>query len=166
MNRISYLAGIHIFQLHLDKNQLEIFNGDDEFLKFSSIALDSMFAYFFSKVINPHRKCDMYMDLQKKYKESDFLLEKQFLKLAIDSLDKNFSKISLDGHKLETIYEAAILNGHILGEYLYRKFTSKGVKQSLHEYFKDLKISSEYFESIKKKLLPLKEFRSHQKRYF
>jgi len=166
MNRISYLAGIHIFQLHIKQKQLDIFNQQDNSLIFSSIALDSMFAYFFSKIINPHRKCDMYMDLQQNYKESEFLIEKQFIKLSIESLDKDFSDLQLNGLNVETIYEAALIHGHILGEYLYRTFVSKKIKSNLQDYFKNLEISSQYFQTLRQKLIPLKEFRSHQKRYF
>lgn len=166
MNRISYLAGIHIFQLHLDKDQLDILKSENNPNIFCSFAFDAMFAYFFSKVINPHRKCDLYRDLQHKYKESEFLLEKQFIKLSIDSLDNSLDSLNLEGHKLQTLYEAATIHGHILGEYLYREYAHKKVEIGLQDYFKGLEITPNYFEQLKHKLIPQKDFRSHQKRYF
>ena len=166
MNRISYLAGIHIFQLHMNKSQIDIFKSHNNHHIFCSIALDALFAYFFSKVINPHRKCDLYMDLQTKYKESEFLLEKQFLKLAIDSLDSNYDTLNLEGLNLQTLFEAATIHGHILGEYLYRHYADKKIEIHLQEYFKGLSIDSDYFMKVQKKLIPQSEFRSHQKRYF
>lgn len=64
INRISILAGFHIFNLILNKATLPS-NKENILCYFTFM---NYLGYFSSKVFNPFRKCDLYIDLVKKSK--------------------------------------------------------------------------------------------------
>lgn len=69
INRLSYLAGVHIVrskrQTIANEIEDEIFKDDQSFFIFWFFICAS--GYFCSKIINPYRKCDLYLDLIDKY---------------------------------------------------------------------------------------------------
>ncbi len=161
MNRISYLAGIHILHFYLEKkglNALSVFSSNKKDSFFTLITLEAILAYFFSKIINPHRKCDMYLDYQR---ASETKITKNILNLFET---KNFS--SIEKLTLEEIYEVATPFGHILGEYLYLREAHEKSTSALQELLDNLSFHFEDFISIRDKILKPFEYEKHQKRYF
>lgn len=169
MNRISYLAGIHIYHYFLNKNghnAYSILSDDNQEQKFVHFALESLFAFFFSKVINPYRKCEMYIDLRNFQGKAKVEHEQKILTAALDSLDKNHLDGHFKGFHISTIHETALYVGHILGEYLYEYVFTRNKKINLESDFLNTTPDNFSFQRIKKILLKDNPYKTHQKRYF
>lgn len=160
MNRISYLAGIHILHYFLRQNHIdtaEILSSKSPSKKFFLFCFEAIFAYFFSKIINPHRKCDMYQDIKQGQRKADYL--------ALSILnDKDRVPKLLRGNKMKDYHRAAHTVGHILGEYLYRKANSKTNYRKINLVINN--ISEAQFTRIKRELLGDESYQEHSKRYF
>ncbi len=162
MNRISYLAGIHIYSVYLQLNEvfrIDILQSKSTQQKFILYTFQAMFAFFFSKIINPHRKCMMYKDLL--LHEDDKLAYKALQILDRESLSKTTTKIN----HIETFLLAEYI-GHILGEYLYDFAYSHKNKVNLEKDFLMLTPTKESFELVLEKLLTNQNYKTHAKRYF
>ncbi len=169
MNRISYLAGIHIYHYFLNKNNNDAYTilaGNSQEQKFVHLVLESLFAFFFSKVINPHRKCEMYIDLRNSQGLTKVEQTKKILTAAINSLDESDLEGNFKGFHIETIHESALFVGHILGEYLYEHVFTKSKKINLEADFLNTTPDNFSFQRIKKLLLKDNPYKTHQKRYF
>ena len=182
MNRISYLAGIHILHNNLQQQSITtelVLNGKSICEKFTLYVYESLYGYFFSKVINPHRKCEMYLDLMLQSEQSH---QKH---LAIQLLDSSDIAANLEGESLPDIYEAALLVGHILGEYFYLNLNhlkkpkdivlaeasigptfSTLINLDLAQELNDTRLSQEYFYTLRERLFKNNKIKEHSKRYF
>jgi hypothetical protein len=166
MNRISYLAGIHIFHYYIQKKQistLEIVNSKSISKKFILFCYESMFAYFFSKIINPHRKCDMYGDLKVQINSGSKF---PHIILTNKILDSENILPELKGIKLNVLYDSAQYTGHILGEYLYKKYNKEKNNIKLEESFLLKDLSKDSFHETKTDLMLGEDYQNQFKRYF
>lgn len=169
MNRISYLAGIHIYHYFLNKknnNAYSILTSKSQEQKFVHFVLESLFAFFFSKVINPHRKCEMYIDLRNSQAQTNDEHAKKILTMSIHSLDQSELEGNLKGFHTSTIHESALYVGHILGEYLYEHVFTKSKMINFEKDFLNTSPDNFSFQRIKKLLLKNTNYKTHQKRYF
>lgn len=160
MNRMAYLAGIHILHYFFKKNKIDtlaILCSKSSTKKFILFCYEAVIAYFFSKIINPHRKCNMYKDLI----SSDEISQAE---LAIKILNTNKISLHLTGTKIKDYHNAALIVGHILGEYLYQKAYNKSNQEKLDLSF--TKISNKDFCLFKNNLLSEFKYLEHSKRYF
>jgi hypothetical protein len=169
MNRISYLAGIHIFHYFLGSEQtiaIDTLNSKSNQNKFFLFAFENMFGYFFSKIINPHRKCEMYKDIKKMSLIEKNESSKRILEKSLQILDRDSFSILLSGIPLKDIYEISLNVGHILGEYLYLSY-SQGNKHSFGQsQFSNIKITQKDFCKVRKALLENQLYQDASKRYF
>ena len=118
-----------------------------------------MYGYFFSKIINPHRKCDMYKDLKRSSNNN------KLKKTVTDLLDNKDIQQCLKGLKLNSIYEISLYMGHILGEYLYISISSQGTDKFADiVYTPNLSIID--FQNTKERLIGSQNYKEHYKRYF
>lgn len=164
MNRISYLVGSHIFHLQfkkLDKNANNLSSNSEFFVYF---CFDALYSYFFSKVINPHRKCDMYGDLVTLAPEKPG--QERFRKLAIKFLDSKNINLLTENIDLKDIFESALLTGNILGEYLYRSLTIEADKENIRSRLLKFSLDQKSFIEFRDKLLKNRDYQNHLKRYF
>lgn len=167
MNRMAYLAGIHILHYYLKIHpDSHVFNKNGE-NRFVLLVYEAIFAFFFSKVINPHRKCEMYQDIQKR-KRSQItpVSQKKLLEACIDILNGKELRIILRGKKMKQLHLISLYVGHILGDYLYQKVFEYG---QIHIFFDALstpKMEVGYFKTLRKKLLQDFDYKNHKKRYF
>jgi hypothetical protein len=169
MNRIAYLAGIHIYHYFLNQNNrnaFEILNDGSQEEKFVHFTLESLFAFFFSKVINPHRKCEMYIDLRHFQAKAEHDHKKKVIKAAIESLDDSSLQGKFKNFHLHTIHESALFVGHILGEYLYEHVFNLNKAINLESDFLNTTPDNFSFQRVKKILLKGTPYKKHQKRYF
>ena len=169
MNRIAYLAGIHIYHYYLNKNgcsAYEILNSKSQEERFVHFTLESLFAFFFSKVINPHRKCEMYIDLRNFQAKAQNEHKKKVIKASIESLDESSLTDKFHGFHIHTIHESALFVGHILGEYLYEHVFNSNKTLNLESDFLNTNPDDFSFQRIKKILLKGNPYKKHQKRYF
>ncbi len=169
MNRISYLAGIHIFHYFFQKKNSPVKNilkdgsNSDQFLLF---CLEGLFGFFFSKVINPHRKCEMYLDLRQKVSVGEEVSSKNLSHIAADILDGESLKTALESLNLSRIHEVSLHVGHILGEYLYENIFNQKKSVDLENDFLNTNLCEFQFSKMKSILLKDIPYQEHQKRYF
>lgn len=164
MNRISYLAGVHIFYNWLKTNRAfedsKLEAEDKESIFYRSL-LECMHAFFFSKIMNPHRKCDMYYDLRQSLDANDPARAASVLALDGGAASEFLKRLSLTES-----HTAAEICGHIFGEYLYIKtFDQEGIK-TFSEDFMDLSFDADSFQRTREKLLKGVDYKEHKKRYF
>lgn len=169
MNRMAYLAGVHIYHYFLSESEISTLNvleEESDEKKFMLITFENLFAYFFSKVINPHRKCEMYLDLRNKHSQTNNKQEKAIFKSSINILDgKNLSS-ELKNLSLIEIHESALFVGHILGEYLYESIFTKTKKIDIVNDFLKVDYTEFSFKRTLNLLLKDTAYKEHLKRYF
>lgn len=145
VNRISYLAGIHLQYLFL-REKYEMFEKlffEGQLERFSFFLLQDTIGLFSSKVFNPYRKCDHYLDLKCKLSattnskgplkdEENFQVISNAIKILevpYDSADffEQIHKI-IKGQDSIGLYYTARIIGHILGELIYERLYRKDSK--------------------------------------
>lgn len=169
MNRISYLAGIHIFHYFLNKSKVQtksILIEDEKVNKFILFAFESLFAFFFSKVMNPHRKCDMFLDIRIKCTHEKNEKLKSIYNSTTQILDGESLETSLKGFTNFQTHQSAMYIGHILGEYLYESLFHQGRSIKIEEDLLMAKINEFSFQKVRLLLLKNTNYQEHQKRYF
>lgn len=128
INRISFLAGMHLQELSLssDKTHSEILSKNSQTQKFIFLLYQHTVAYSASKIINPYRKCDLVTDLNEQYLNNktspELKLTISLIELLLSRKDINFA---LKGKKLSSIFFSAKKIGYIIGDILYDEFYSK-----------------------------------------
>lgn len=161
MNRISYLAGIHLSHFYFEKKNLNSLSAltDSKTASFFTLHVwEGVFAYFFSKIINPHRKCELYLDFKKSNTPKDKILLNLFTA-------KTFPK-SLEDRDKMLVFEVANRFGHVLGEYLYQKEIDKNDSSLLHDTLSFLSFNFEDLTNQRDLILKDVDYQRHQKRYF
>lgn len=169
MNRLSYLAGVHIYHSinHDSLKPQKILRGKDGPSKFIYFCFSHMYAHFFSKVINPHRKCDMYIDLKQKMSVLP-KAEAIIIRKSLDILKGEELSSVLKNLRLKSLYDTALYVGLILGDYLYEdlienKDTSK---YSLEIDFLSKLPELSHFQQKRRRILSGKDYKNDVKRYF
>lgn len=161
MNRISYLAGIHLLHFYFEKknlNSITVLSSSDTQSFFTLHIWEGVFAYFFSKIINPHRKCELYLDFKSESNRKNQVL--------LDLFEtKTFPKELFKKDKI-FVFEIANTFGHVVGEYLYQKQTEASNDTLLHDTLFSLSFNFQDFIEQRDKILENINFRQHQKRYF
>lgn len=120
INRLSYLAGLHLFSLKFKLNEKEVRSNNKERI-FNFFVLRNVFGYFCSKIINPYRKCDLYLDFRDKANSPS--KDQEFNKLLVNICD-NLS-MNNDNKEIlnkENLYGLSLLSrsiGYMLGDILY-----------------------------------------------
>jgi hypothetical protein len=168
MNRIAYLAGVHIYHYFLNENGLNAFDilmSKKSNQKFFHLTLESLFGYFFSKVINPHRKCEMYLDLRTAQSKA-MNSHKTAIDLAIKVLDESDYSDLFQNIRLNVLNESALLVGHMLGEYLYEHIFNRDIKYHFEKDFLLTTPDDFSFLRLKKILLKGVNYKKQQKRLF
>ena len=169
MNRISYLAGIHVFHCYMgaksDDLDKPLASRNREHF-FALCALESMHAFFFSKIMNPHRKCDMYWNLVSELDKELPKSRKTILSASLQIMDGEDPLKSLFSMSLIDIYQVCQLVGHIFGEYLYVKIFNLGEKLDVSKDFMEVDLNSKGFGGVRKSLLAGLDYKTHKKRYF
>ena len=165
MNRIAYLAGIHILHIYLEKNSIfskDVLNSKSNNKKFMLFVYESLFGYLFSKIINPHRKCEMYLDIQ----DSLTSLDSITYNMAYLFMNTNDSSQILKGKKVFQIYKCSQLIGHILGEYSYIKLNEKNSQINLNKFLRTISLDKKSFLQTIEHILEDINYKTHRKRYF
>lgn len=169
MNRLAYLAGVHIYHVYLDHVQVDtskIIYGQDNFKLFTLFTYEAMYAYFFSKVINPHRKCNMYQDYKELLKTTNDQKNREEFELILKLLELDQKNHLLNDRTYMEIYTVALSIGHIFGEYLYSAIYNLSFKIEIESQFIKVPIDENSFNEIKQTLLGSRDFKKDRKRYF
>jgi len=169
MNRIAYLSGAHIYHYYLelaDISPYKVYSSTDQNKKFILLTMETMFSYFFSKVINPHRKCEMYLDLRNKTAQENNSADKEVLTLSAQILDDASLNNKLSGVRLKRIHEMSLYIGHILGEYLYEGIFNQEQEINIENFLNKNVLEEFNFQRFKKVLLKGVKYKTHTKRVF
>lgn len=96
INRMTFLAGQHLFYLKIFENdpnlEKEIFTNSSNEKLFNFFFLQSLFSYYCSKLINPYRKCNHYVDFKQRLE----LSKKRSLEQKIILTTLNFMDNSIE----------------------------------------------------------------------
>ena len=172
INRLSFLAGLNIQNLYLNKRHIPVeslLEGkvSEKFLFFLQ---QNFIAYFSSKIINPFRKCDLYGDLISKAKNPKSSAEEiKKLDLTFSILECSpFEESILLDLSLTQLHTSAKIIGYLMADSFYENFFKKSFENYgivLNEVFSfDFSIKS--YLDLKTKLLDEKDFKSQKKRFF
>lgn len=169
MNRLAYLAGVHIYHVYLDHVEIDtskIIYGKDNFKLFTLFTYEAMYAYFFSKVINPHRKCNLYQDYKELLQTTPDADHREELSAILKMLELDKKNDLLEGKNFYEIHQIALAIGHIFGEYLYSAIYNLSFKIQIESQFIKNPIDENSFYEIKQTLLGSRNFKEDRKRYF
>lgn len=163
VNRLAYLSGMHIFNTYKedDLNMIPSIFRVKSSKQVVAIVYEYMFAYFFSKIINPHRKCPLYRDfITGQNKSKIFGINRSIL-------DSTRLHDIVENNTTEDLIFSAIDVGHVLGEYLYKLTTNKPEQsEQIKQLLDNLKFDDFSFQTTKKRILENFEYKQHLKRYF
>lgn len=174
INRISFLAGAHVYALILANNNIncrKILLGRNQKQKFLFFAYQCFVSYFSSKIINPYRKCDLYPDIKDKLKRKKVTQSKRSgWTLALNLIDhpESFNAL-LKGKSLKILHTAAKAIGNQLGDILYDQLSTdhKKVLKLLGKYVFEVNYDDEgRFHSFMKDIAPAKKMKKRSKRLF
>jgi len=178
INRISFLAGLHLldlFQAGHNENYEKILLGKDQTQKFIFLCYQMMMGYFSSKLINPYRKCDLYMDIVRRlhspltpnYVKKDLRITKRVLDLTDTNSTEELHFI-LKGTRLSSLYQCAKNVGYILGDFLFDSHYKKSDREFSQtiNYLQKGDFEVKQFQKMLRKLLPTQNYRKSQKRLF
>ncbi len=175
MNRLSFLAGLHLFEtVQKDKTNLTVISEDriNFFLRFCQ---QNLIGYFSSKLINPYRKTDMFENIEKTFQDAlEGSNEKKNAKLFLSILKEKENpeelKKLLDGHDSITLFYVGRFLGKFLGEVLYlRIFNEKKLLLQYEEIKERLFMSQaslDNFMVFTNLILPGETYKDLRKRSF
>jgi len=177
MNRISFLAGVHVQNIILskkNKNYEDVLLGRKQVDKFLFLLYQCMMAYFSSKLINPYRKCDLYVDMEEHLKNRYTpKAKKENIGLAIEiinhkKLHDNSLKEVLRGSPLKKLYAAAKALGYFMGDVLYSNFYKNGDEKltDILEILLTPNYDEDNFYKLHKLLLNDDDLGKYKKRFF
>lgn len=175
INRLSWLAGIHVFNVILSKNEFPSLDevkilkrgGSQRYIYF---IYQFLMAYLSSKIINPFRKCNHYLDYlyisNSKNVEQD---ERKIAKITLSILaSPNDITEIVKKKSLFHTYLSARSVGHMMAEILYEEFIKTGEK-NLSTILSPLYLSDfseKSFVKIVRKIFPRKTYKKKKKRLF
>lgn len=131
INRMSYLAGMHVLrtirsEIHRESEDALMAGGEAFFIFwFFSCAT----GYFCSKIINPYRKCDLYLDMREHYQNSATakeLIRPLGLTLAlIENMESELSQ-DFEAYTHRELYQSARALGFMYAERMYEAHLKTG----------------------------------------
>jgi uncharacterized iron-regulated protein len=173
INRVSYLAGVHVHNLALKEKRfrpIDLLSSRKKNEIFIYFLYQCICGYFASKLINPYRKCDMYADYKKQIRQNHIKQSKKnSIRAVLNLLDKEVSvKEHFVGMPTNGIFSSARMLGHIFADTLFDHYYVKNKDE-----FKDaLKIiysndfSDETFYKLKEIVLKDFDYKASRKRAF
>ena len=174
INRIAFLAGLHIQELFHVKFSVTFKEKKDITSEMIQLIYQLTIGYFSSKVINPYRKCNLYQDLLKEAqaKGTDEERSKDIM-LALSIIDLQYSKdefikSALRGKSRFQLYRSARIIGYLFGDILYDNFYEHDNKnlESLLRVIFDYPDDEIKFDHFKWTVLPRNKYKSYKKRFF
>lgn len=173
INKISYLAGVHLFNIYLHQagqSQLTILRARSLENKLLYYIFEHLYAYFFSKIFNPHRKCDLYIDLKERMAHKK--ATKKEKELIIDCIGIIDNKVSIANvakrSSLNRMNDIGKIVGQFLGDYFYESITSRRIhnREQLEEEFLKVKVNLKNFKRLKSFFLSDLSYKLQKKRFF
>ncbi len=175
INRISFIAGLHLQDINLRKidiNYEKVLHSGDQAEKFIYFIHQTLMGYYASKIINPFRKCNRYLDLQSKYHFTNLdKSTKETLRVVLEVIEWD-GTISLNeilrGKSLYQLYQISRPIGFYLADTFYDKRISSK-RNKLNKYtgwILEPEFNEDLFYDFLRAVLPEKEYIKHKKRLF
>ncbi|RLA65521.1 MAG: hypothetical protein DRQ88_09035 [Epsilonproteobacteria bacterium] len=125
VNKVSMIIGLHLKNILNESVPLSE-NNSDFFCRFIG---NFFIAHFCSKILNPYKKCDLYLDLLKNMASSGYTQEeKVFYKSSIKILNDLSNNIDIstiiEGQDFYVLYSLAEIIGPLLGDIYYQNIDS------------------------------------------
>ncbi|EQC50559.1 ChaN family lipoprotein [Bacteriovorax sp. DB6_IX] len=173
INRVSYLAGVHIHHLALKEKRfrpVDLLTSRKRSEIFIYFLYQCICGYFASKLINPYRKCDMYADYKKQLRQNHIKQSrKNSIKAILALLDNDQPvKENLKGLPLHGIFSSSRKLGHIFADRLFDNYYVKNreeIKEALKIIY-STDFSDESFFRLKEIVLKDFDYKSSRKREF
>jgi len=173
INRVSYLAGVHVHNLALKEKKfrpIDLLTSRKRSEIFVYFLYQCISGYFASKLINPYRKCDMYADYKKQLRQNHIKQSKKnSIKAALKLLDTDQPiKEHLKGIPTNGIFSAARMLGHIFADTLFDNYYVKN-KDEMKDALKIIystDLSDESFNQLKDIVLKDFDYKTSSKRAF
>ncbi|MBK23312.1 MAG: hypothetical protein CME70_04840 [Halobacteriovorax sp.] len=175
MNRLSYLAGIHLFETIQKRESNPQLSFEDKSLFFLRFCQQNLIGYFSSKLINPYRKCDMYSNFKQSLELVDLSFKERknaelFMEILDSKDDLNKLQELLNEQDSITLFYVGRFLGKFLGEVLYmRIFNEKKLLKRYEELKERLFMSQanlENFLAFTNLILPGESYKDLRKRSF
>ena len=130
INRITYIAGCHIFHSITKKANPSLIEKSktDQFYYWAN---QFSFSYFCTKILNPYRKCSLIADIRTEYDQcvvtdnSPDNDENNFA-IALDTFEQILDDSILEKKSLYDLYECSKIVGNCLGDFIYSKYHDIG----------------------------------------
>lgn len=148
INRISYLAGIHIYQASLkipEKEVIELFSKRNRTGLFVYLVHNYISAYFCSKLFNPYRKCNMYKDFQFMARKNKTLksCDREVFETCIKLCNKRvLVNDELKGLSLYQLHKTARKISHMIADIIFDYFFA--AKRKEYEQVIQLVLNDDY----------------------
>lgn len=117
VTRLAYLVGIHLYSFF----EKELKPWHKPLVFFNHFFKQAFLAYLSSKVINPHRKCDLYLDLVEQAQAQVLKPEERELHRLTLKLIDHPSRLSQLPQELYQCYHLARSCGHFYAESFFEK---------------------------------------------
>lgn len=177
MNRLSFLAGVHLFETvqRLNEHEHEKTDCNDSITFFLRFSQQNLIGHFSSKLINPYRKCDMYENftrtLEADDKDSyDYKNAKLFVNILKNKKSPEKLKKLLISEDTITLFYVGRFIGKFLGEVLYlRIFNDKELLERYQEIKERLfveRANLDNFLAFTNLIIPNESYKSLRKRSF
>lgn len=175
INRISFICGLHLQDITIRKKNINyesILMEPHLEKKFILFLKQSSIGYLASKVINPFRKCDLYLDFKEKYTYSQG--DKETLEVYESLINiieaegcEDFKNLLVKKSHLH-IYEVARKLGFYFGEILYEDFLIRGNEKysEVFQYLNNDVCTYHTFWNTLRILIPRDSFNRQKKRMF
>ena len=175
INRMTYLAGLHLQDIIIRKENINyesIWMASGLSKKFILIVKQTAFGFLSSKIVNPFRKCDRYLDFLDNLTRvnidprSRVILETTIS--IIENQGRRELKAILPKDRMPIVYEAARKLGFYLGDFIYEDQLIKDGEnyKDILQYLVNANLEEAKFQDILLDLLPENLYLNHRKRYF
>ncbi|MCR9205348.1 MAG: ChaN family lipoprotein [Halobacteriovoraceae bacterium] len=175
INRISFICGLHLQDITIRKKNI---NYESALMekniehKFVLFIKQHSIGYLASKVINPFRKCDLYLDFKEKFKyeqggKDTLDVYKSLINIIESEGCEEFTNLLGKTTHLH-IYEVARKLGFYFGEVLYEDFLIKGNEQysEVFQYLNNDVLHYHQFTNTLRTLIPKATLHLQKKRLF
>jgi hypothetical protein len=172
---MTFLAGLHLQDIIIRKENINyesIWMGNSISKKFILIVKQTAFGFLSSKIVNPVRKCDRYLDFvdQLQVPSIDSRTE-SVLKITISLIENQGEqelKSILPKDRIFIVYEVARKLGFYLGDFIYENQLIKDKEnyKTILNYLVSSNLEEAKFQDILLALLPSGLYQKHRKRYF
>jgi hypothetical protein len=169
INRLSYTCGLFVFGQIKNAHNIyreALLSSNESVDIYCYLVEQSFMGFLFSKIMNPSRKCDLYMDMKEKLKKPKLSkTDAKAIRLSLGFLNqKGLPRLPKE---LLELHLSAKLVGHFYAHYYFKWLSGQETKalNFLKRYFHQEQ-ASHLKLALLKQAIPTKNFKTEKKKYF